>query len=353
MAAPRSPCRSTLIKKAGRYRMLSSLLSGLDRYLSWPLPPKPKIEIAIPSTVSKCPGSIDLQIYTAPSKSISSRVQYTTSPRPVLINFHGGGFSIGTALDDSRWAGAVLNAYPDAVVVSVNYRLAPEHPFPTALDDGADAILWLWERANQYNLDIDRFCLSGFSAGGNLALSVPLRLQDILHQRSQESRKKISLAGQIAFYPSVDWTRTRAERDATNPISSEKSMISPSLFEFFDNSYLPHAALPKFSGTDRVDMSHPYLSPGIAPESTLLPAYAPAVAIYTCAWDQLLVEGNTFRERLAGFVNDGKMTSVGGFMVEDVVHGFDKMPSFWKKAPARAKMYDDALKQLGTMWKTD
>lgn len=335
--------------------MLSSLLSVLDRYLSWPLPPKPDIEIAIPSTVSKCPGSIDLCIFTAPSKGISSRVQSTTSPRPVLINFHGGGFSIGDALDDSRWAGAVLNAYPDAVVVSVNYRLAPEHPFPTALNDGVDAILWLWQRADEYNLDQRRFCLSGFSAGGNLALSVPFRLHDVLQQRSLTSSKEISisLAGQIAFYPSVDWTRTRAERDSTNPISSEKSMISPSLFEFFDSSYLLYSALPKLPGTDRVDMSHPYLSPGIAPESILLAAYAPAVAIYTCAWDQLLAEGNAFRERLDGLVDDGKMTSVGGFVIEDVVHGFDKTPSFWRKAPARESMYDDALKQLGAMWKTD
>ncbi|CAI7588808.1 unnamed protein product [Penicillium bialowiezense] len=326
MAASHPPCRSTLIKKAGRYRMLSSLLSVLDRYLSWPLPPKPDIEIAIPSTVSKCPGSIDLLIFTAPSKGISSRVQSPTSPRPVLINFHGGGFSIGDALDDSRWAGAVLNAYPDAVV-----------------------------RADEYNLDQRRFCLSGFSAGGNLALSVPFRLHDVLQQRSLTSSKEISisLAGQIAFYPSVDWTRTRAERDSTNPISSEKSMISPSVFEFFDSSYLLYSALPKLPGTDRVDMSHPYLSPGIAPESILLAAYAPAVAIYTCAWDQLLVEGNTFRERLGGLVDDGKMTSVGGFVVEDVVHGFDKTPSFWRKAPARENMYDDALKQLGAMWKTD
>ncbi|CAG7922016.1 unnamed protein product [Penicillium olsonii] len=348
---PNPPSRSSLIKKASRYRTLISLLSILDRYLSWPLPSRPELEISIPSQTSKCPGSIGLHIFTAPSKGLSSRAQpQPTAPRPVLINFHGGGFSIGHALDDSRWASTVLKTYPEAVVISVNYRLAPEHPFPIALDDGTDTIIWLWDHADQYNLDKTRFTLTGFSAGGNLALTVPFRLREC--QKKRNAGKK-SLAGQIAFYPSVDWTRTRAERDATNPISAEKSMISADVFRFFDDSYLLSAGLPKFAGTESVDMGHMFLSPGRASEKVLLDAYAPAVAIYTCGWDQLLVEGEAFRDRLAGFVKEGKMASVGGFMVEDVVHGFDKAPSFWRKAPARERMYSDAVKQLGVMWNID
>lgn len=244
-----------------------------------------------------------------------------------------------------------MNAYPDAVVVSVDYRLAPEHPFPAALDDGVDAIRWLWEHAEQYNLDKTRFTLSGFSAGANLALTVPFRLHQKVRERNPPSGEKISLAGQIAFYPGVDWTRTRDERNATNPISMEKSMISPSMYKFFDDSYLPVVGLPKHPDTRQADMSHPYLSPGIAPESLLLEAYAPAVAIYTCGWDQLLVEGNTFRERLGKLVEEKKMSSVGGFEVENVVHAFDKKPSFWRKNPARESMYEDAIQQLKVMWR--
>jgi acetyl esterase/lipase len=334
--------------------MLSALLSLLDRYLSWPLPPGPDIEIAIPSKVSKCQGSIGLQFFTAPAKGLSSRKQTVqTLPRPVLINFHGGGFSIGQAVDDARWAGAVLHVHPDAVVVSVNYRLAPEHPFPVALEDGVDAILWLWEHAEQYNLDKKRFSLSGFSAGGNLALTVPFKLYEEMQKQRWAARGKIALAGLIAFYPSVDWTRTRAERDATNPIASEKSMISPSVFKLFDDSYLQPAGLPKLPGTERVDMSHPCLSPGRAPESLLHAAYPPSVAIYTCGWDQLLLEGNTFRERLGQFVKEGKMASVGGFEVEGKAHGFDKKPSFWRKDRVRESMYGDAVGQLKVMWKVD
>jgi acetyl esterase/lipase len=334
--------------------MLSALLSILDRYFSWPLPPRPKLEIAIPSKISKCPGPIDLHIFTAPSNPLCPRNQTAqTPPRPVLINFHGGGFSIGHAQDDSHWTGAVLKAYPDAVVVSVNYRLAPEHPFPVALQDGVDAILWLWGQAEKYNLDKTRFGLSGFSAGGNLALTVPFRLYEELQTQRWASKGKIDLAGLVAFYPSVDWTRSLPERDATDPASEEKSLISPSMFKFFGGSYLHHADLPKLPGTDRVDMSHPYLSPGLAPGSLLQAAYPPAVAVYTCGLDQLLVEGNTFRERLGGFVQEGKMASVGGYMVEEKIHGFDKKPSFWRKNRARDMMYGDAVGQLKVMWKID
>ncbi|KAJ5467235.1 hypothetical protein N7475_004987 [Penicillium sp. IBT 31633x] len=353
-STPKPPSRSTLGRKASRYRFLSSLLSILDRYLSWPLPPKPSIDIAIPSQVSKTPGLVQLYIFTAPSKGLINHNKNSPStPRPVLIDFHGGGFSIGHAIDDARWAGAVLKANPDAVVVSVDYRLAPEHPYPVALEDGIDTILWLWQNADQYNLDRKRFVLSGASAGGNLALAVPFRLHEELQKQRWASIGKIPLAGLIAFYPSTDWTRTRAQRDATNPVASQKSMISPSVFKFFDDSYLLEAGLPRRAGTGRVDMSHPFLSPGLAPASLLQAAYPPAVAVYTCGWDQLLVEGNAFRERLSGFVDKGKMKSVGGFAVGDVIHGFDKKPSFWKGNTLREGMYGDAIDHLKTMWKID
>lgn len=350
---PKPPSRSSLAKKASRYRALSTVLSLLDRYLSWPLPPKPSINISIPSIISKTPGSIELYIFTAPSRALTRKQTTSSPPRPVLINFHGGGFSIGHALDDARWIGSVLTSIPDAVVVSVNYRLAPEHPFPTALEDSVDAIIWLWQHADEYNLDKARFALCGASAGGNLALAAPFRLHEELQHKRWASIGKIPLAGLVAFYPGVDWTRTRAERDATNPIAARKSMISPAVFRFFDDSYLLPAALPTRAGTGRVDMSHPYLSPGLAPASLLQGAYPAAVAVYTCGWDQLLVEGNAFRERLAGFVEEGKMVSVGGFVVEDVIHGFDKKPSFWRGNRARERMYGDAVGQLNGMWKID
>lgn len=96
---------------------------------------------------------------------------------PVVINFHGGGFTLGSATDDARWCGTVVDEC-HAVVVSVDYRLAPECPFPTAVEDGVDAVLWIHEHATELGIDPDKIALSGFSSGGNMAFTVPLRLYD-------------------------------------------------------------------------------------------------------------------------------------------------------------------------------
>lgn len=169
MATPTPlPSRTDLAKKAGRYRLVAGIFSWLDRYLSWPLPSRPALELTIPTTVSKIPGTIQLYFFTATGTLLSpgEDEEQPHTKRPVLIDFHGGGFAIGHPLDDARWIAAVLHAHRDAVVVSVGYRLAPEHPFPAPMEDGVDAVIWLWEHAGQYRLDRGRFVVCGDSAGG-------------------------------------------------------------------------------------------------------------------------------------------------------------------------------------------
>lgn len=346
---------ASLVKRANKLRFYASLISWLDRNLSLPFPPKPSLEITIPTTINKTPGSITLYFFTSSSRDIATEIPNPSTPkRPVLINFHGGGFSIGHALDDARWASAVLSAFPNSVFVSVDYRLAPEHPFPVPIEDCVDAIFWLWHHAEHYNLDRQRFGISGFSAGGNLAFTVPLRLHEELEKYQLRGTKRdIKLCGIVAFYPSVDWSRTREERNESNPISREKSMISESVFTLFDDSYLLVQSLPRKPGSKIVDMSDKLLSPGLAPNCLLLSALPACVAIYTCGWDQLLVEGNAFRERLKRFVDEGRMEYVGGMEIEDAVHGFDKRPSFCMANEARDRMYGDGVQQLGIMWKYD
>lgn len=185
-----------------------------------------------------------------------------------------------------------------------------------------------------------------------MAFTVPLRLHEELEKyQLRGTPQDIKLAGIVAFYPSVNWSRSREERNETNPVCRDKAMISPEVFSFFDNSYLLVQNLPRKPSSHVVDMSDKLLSPALAPSCLLLSALPPCVAIYTCGWDQLYVEGNEFRERLKRFVDEGKMEYVGGLALEDTIHGFDKRPSFCMANDTRDRMYGDGVQQLGIMWK--
>lgn len=158
----------------------------------------------------------------------------------------------------------------------------------------------------------------------------------------------------------MDSTKSRQARDETNPIAAKKSKIPASALRFFDESYFLRENLPERTRTPagsspdpdatEVDMSHPSVSPGLAPTSLLVAALPSRVAIYTCGWDQLLVEGDVFRDRVGKLVTEGVMSSVDGFVVQDTIHGFDKAPSFCCGNRRRRGMYGDAVRVLGGMW---
>lgn len=118
----------------------------------------------------------------ASTLSLATAQNRAQSLFPVVLSFHGGGFTIGSATDDARWAHAVTTL-TNAVVVAVDYRLAPEFPFPTAIEDGVDALMYLVDHADELQLDVKRIVTSGFSAGGNMAFTVPLRWQYELRSR--------------------------------------------------------------------------------------------------------------------------------------------------------------------------
>merc|ERR1712023_153257 len=80
-------------------------------------------------------------------------------------------------MDDARWCSTVVDEC-NAVVIAVDYRLAPECPFPTAVEDGVDAVIWVHQNAEELGIDPNKIALSGFSSGANMACSVPLRLWD-------------------------------------------------------------------------------------------------------------------------------------------------------------------------------
>jgi acetyl esterase len=115
-------------------------------------------------------------------------------PRPAVLDIHGGGFAIGkAALDDS--SNAAICRETGAVVVSVDYRLAPEHPFPAPAEDCYAALLWLAENARALGADPTRIAALGDSAGGGLAATTALLARD---------RGGPALAMQILIEPELD-----------------------------------------------------------------------------------------------------------------------------------------------------
>lgn len=316
------------------FRIAQTIGRYCDLYLSFPLPQGVSFTRRIQSTVGVVPGSFKLLFYTPPSYKPNSRNSSSSGSikYPLLVNFHGGGYTIGNAADDARWATEVVKR-TSAVVVSVDYRLAPSYPFPTGIEDCVSAVLHLWQHAEEFNLDISRTSFSGFSAGGNFTYTAAFRLHEELKKLKADGKISDAEVGKlvslVSFYPAVDWTRTRAERYASNP--NFTPIINPGFAGLFDTSYLKPG----------LDMGSPLLSPALAPDQLLKEALPQNMVMITCWGDGLLVEGEKLRERLK---NLGKR--VDGYRVDGVVHGWDKWPSWWRGNVSRDEAYKFAAESL-------
>ncbi|KAF3161895.1 hypothetical protein TWF106_001050 [Orbilia oligospora] len=348
------PKRPSWFLQAQKTSLQAAMSFGM--YLgSWagPWPPEPSFFVEIPATISPTKGTFNLIFYVP--KSYSQRTQ--SSRFPVLVNFHGGGMSIGSGTDDARWAKDVMQQL-GAVVVSVEYRLAPEHTFPTAVQDSVDAILYLVDNAEELYLDRDRIILSGFSSGGNLAFTAPILLEQLRRHQMLASEPgfedqatdefdvpasklpegyplpDFTIKAIIAWYPSVDFTQTRHERRNTNP-HPEVSMPG-AMSNMFDTAYIFNSHLNAY------ESAHPLLSPGTAPTELLDAALPSRVVIYTCQFDALQKEGELFATR----IREELGREVKFQMVEGVAHAWDKMPNpIWP--PSRIEdVYKDACDSM-------
>lgn len=240
-----------------------------------------------------------------------------------MVNFHSGGFTLGRASDDAPWASIVVEVV-HAVVVCVEYRLAPQFPFPTAVEDGADALMYIMQRAEELKLDAERICVSGFSSGGNMAFTVPLLLQSenrrMRTDRESSGESVASTAPRtvqqvaliVSWYPTTDYaTYTREERRKCN---TQPGKEPPKFFTtLFDAAYIH----PIYE----VSLSNPYLSPSLAPDD-MLRKLPDDVLIYTCEWDGLRAEAERFKAYLANELQK----RVRYRMVPEVTHAWDKKP---------------------------
>ncbi|PLB45209.1 alpha/beta-hydrolase [Aspergillus steynii IBT 23096] len=262
---------------------------------------------------------------------------------PVVVNFHGGGFTLGCATDDGRWCRSVLDEV-GAVVVSVGYRRAPEHPFPAAVDDGVRALEYLASHAPELAVDVSRIVLSGFSAGGNLAVTVPLRLRSLMSQavvnpaldRAEStdqlvdsSATDINIVGLFCWYPILDFEESRDHRRAMS-IMPNKTL--PAFFtDLFDESYLP----------DLAERRSPFASPVRAEDEMLAESLPHDIFLYICEWDMLLKEGQHFVRRLQAINKH-----VRAMMIEKAPHAWDKSPNPFRDQDKVDILYRDACADM-------
>ena len=265
-------------------------------------PPAPahSRDIWLDSTLSESKGKskIKVEVWKPPTLTIGAR--------PAVINLHGGGWILGQGTDDARWAGAVMSSL-DAVVFTVNYRLAPSHPFPIPIEDSVDAILQIVMRASEFGIDPEKIILSGFSAGATTALASWVILNDPKQWDYEFPIDPPRIAGLALFYPVLDWTITRPEKRLT--CTRPDLTLPKGLTDLIDASYI-YPSIPRSERTDT------RLSPGLM--SDRLMDKIPPVHLCLCEYDMLLAEGMRFARRL----EDRKRKHTVR-VVENEKHGWD------------------------------
>ncbi len=190
-------------------------------------------------------------------------------PLPVVVYLHGGGWAVGS-LDSFDALCRRLANRTGALVVSVAYRLAPEHPFPAAVEDAETAVRWAHAHAPELGADPTRIAVAGDSAGANLATVIARRLRDAGGPE---------LALQALMYPALDPTLASESCQALG----EDYMLSRSDMAWFWELYLSGA-----------DPEHPDAAPARAAElSGLAPAY-----VLTAEYDPLRDEGEAYAAQL-------------------------------------------------------
>jgi acetyl esterase len=231
------------------------------RLVTNPDPPELKSE---PLSIPAAHGSIPARIYTP------NKIRQAGGLAPGLIFFHGGGWVIGD-LDTHDVACRKLADDGQLIVISVDYRRAPEHKFPAAVDDAIAATAWIAGHAKELGIDAARLLVGGDSAGGNLAAVVALAARD---------GNGPVISGQVLIYPATDFAMTHASH--REPETS--LLLTHSVIRWFRDHYLNGAA----------DAHDWRASPARASTlSGLPPAY-----VLTAGADPLRDEGDEYATRL-------------------------------------------------------
>jgi len=193
-----------------------------------------------------------------------------TGPFPVVLYFHGGGFVIAT-IDTYDASARAIADYSRAIVVSVEYRKAPEAPFPAALDDATASYKWAINNMSRYNGNQSKVALAGESAGGNLAAEVAIIARDENLQRPTH---------QLLIYPE---TTSNLNQPSDLMYTDSSLPLNRAALIYLDNLYLSN---PSEAGTPRV-----------APFNNDLHNLAPATII-AAQIDPLVSDGKDYANKL-------------------------------------------------------
>ncbi|MFZ9041173.1 MAG: flavin-containing monooxygenase [Ilumatobacteraceae bacterium] len=223
-------------------------------------PPGPEVGEIVDGVLPGAVGDLAYRLYRPP----------TEGPHPVVCYFHGGGWVLGSHDSDDPFC-RDLALRSDALVVSVDYRHAPEERFPAAADDACAAVRWLADHAAELGGVPGSIAVAGWSAGGNLAAVVAQRLRD---------EGGPALVGQLLVTPVTDGSVEHPSRRD----NAEGYVLTGSVMSWFWDCY-----------ADEADRRSPTASPLLAPSLAGLP---PA-AVFTAEFDPLRDEGDAYAAAMA------------------------------------------------------
>jgi acetyl esterase len=236
---------------------------------------------------------------------------------PALVYFHGGGWVIGD-LDTHDTLCRELANGAGCAVISVDYRLAPEHRFPAAYDDALSATRWVCREASSLGIDARRIAIGGDSAGGNLAAAVAIACRDA----AEEGDTTPAPAFQLLIYPATDQRRNQPSHQR----NGQGYLLTSDTLRYFHDHYLPDPAL------DLDWRASPLLHENLA--------HLPPAFVLVAGYDPLHDEGAAYAQRLS---EAGCHATLVNF--ERQIHGFILMGRVIDEANAAVQLCAAALRQ--------